>query len=550
MKSLNLLLCGFACCVLPWTAWGQSPQCTQLQQLGTATFRIDEARVVPAGTKPEANATRAALTGSALDTSAMPEHCMVRGVLEPRTGVGGVAYGVGFELRMPVKWNGKFLYQGGGGMDGAINQAIGAIPTSGSTAEPALNRGYAVVSTDSGHTGKDTNDASFGLDQQARLDYAYAAIGKVTAAAKQLIAAYYKRPPQHSYFMGCSNGGREALLAAQRFPSEFDGIIAGNPGWHLSHASIEQTWDTNAFLKAAPLTASGKPVLANALTPSDMKLVSSAVLTRCDALDGAKDGIIESMSECRFDPAELKCKSGKTPSCLTSAQVVALQTAFGGAHNSKGERLYSTWPWDAGIDSPAWRSWKLGTSQNEKPNALNATLVSQSLGFYFSTPPDTSLDIRAVKYDTVAGQVAETGALNDATSTMLSTFRQRHGKLIVFQGNSDPVFSADDVRGLWDRMTVSAGGSDALADHARLFIVPGMNHCGGGPALDDFDPLTALESWTDHDQAPTSLLAKGKSFPGRERPVCPYPEEARYSGAGDVNMPANFRCQAAAGRVP
>lgn len=497
---------------------------------------------IQAGEVPQANPGRAALTGQALAKAAMPEHCLVQGIIAGRQGADGQAYGVRFELRMPAQWNGRFLFQGGGGMDGVLNQAVGAIPFRGATGLPALNRGYAVASTDSGHAGKDSSDASFGLDQQARLDYAYAAIGSVTREAKQLLHAHYGKAPQHSVFMGCSNGGRAAMMAAQRYPTEFDGIVAGNPGLRLSRAAVAQAWDTRAFETAAPRTENHKPILAQALTREEQTLVADRILARCDALDGLKDGSIDAMSQCHFDPTELQCPATDNTACLSAAKVQALRSVFDGARDSHANALYSDWPWDAGIASDGWRAWKLGNAEGEAPNARNATLTPGSLGKYFMTPPNAELKLADVDFDQVAQQVAQTGAINDPVATQLSSFVAAGGKMLVIQGNSDPVFSANDLRRYWQRLAADNGGAEALGHWARLFVVPGMTHCGDGPALDDIDPLQALEQWQDQGLPPASLLARGTAFPGRSRPLCPYPQEAHYNGRGDPQQAASFTC--------
>lgn len=506
-------------------------------------------RLVPAGEQPQANPGRAALTGQALSKAAMPGHCLVEGIIDARKGSDGQNYGIRFELRMPERWNGQFLFQGGGGMDGVVNQAVGAIPFRGASALPALNRGYAVVSTDSGHAGKDSSDARFGLDQQARLDYAYAAIGQVTREAKQLLVEHYGRGPEHSVFMGCSNGGRAALMAAQRFPTEFDGIIAGNPGLRLSRAAVAQAWDTRAFEAAAPRTATGEPILAQALTREEQALVARRVLEKCDALDGARDGSIDAMSQCHFEPAQLQCNTAGQTECLSAGKVQALRSVFEGAKDSRGTALYSDWPWDAGIASDGWRAWKLGTSDTGQANARNATLTPNSLGYYFMTPPNPQLRLAAVDFDHVAEAVAQTGAINDPTGTQLSSFVANGGKLIVIHGNSDPVFSANDLRRSWQRLTRDSGGEEPLGQWARLFMVPGMTHCGDGPALDNFDPLQALQDWQAEGKAPDQLIATGTAFPGRSRPLCPYPQEAHYRGIGDLQSAASFECRAPAANV-
>lgn len=546
-SSKSILLAGTAGLVLALpltTGAAAGADCAALAKLARPDLVISRAEAVPAGTLPAEVPSRAALTGAARASSAMPAHCVVDAMIAPRVGVDGKSYGIGIQIRLPDTWNGKFLFQGGGGMDGVINEAIGPTPFAGATAKPALNRGYAVVSTDSGHQGRNSSDAGFAVDQQARLDYAYAAIGPATREARALIAAHYGAAPKTSYFMGCSNGGRSAMMAAARFPTLFDGIVAGNPGFRLSRAAIAQAWDVAAFNKAAPRDGTGQPILAQALTPADLALVKDGVLAACDAADGLKDGMIAAMAGCRFDPAVLQCAGGKTETCLSAAQVTALKTVFGGAHDGAGRPIYASWPYDTGIATPDWRGWKLGTSTTCTPNARNATLGVDSLSKYFVTPPDPTLTQEKVDFDTITQRTAQTASLNDATDTFLSSFAARGGKLIVVHGNSDPVFSADDLTAWWRTLETDMGGAATLAGTARLFMVPGMTHCGGGLGLDDIDPLTALETWVEAGRAPDRLLARGnKAFPGRTRPLCPFPQEAHYSGAGDPESETSFVCR-------
>jgi feruloyl esterase len=465
-----------------------------------------------------------------------PEHCMVRGTLLPRQGVGGKSYGMGFELRMPTQWNGRFLFQGGGGLDGFVGAAYGAVTPQGSTAAPALARGFAVVSTDSGHEGF---DPSFAFDQQARLDFAYNALDKVTLEAKVLIAAYYGRGAEHSYFMGCSNGGRHAMMAAQRLPLYFDGIVAGDPGFDLSHAAIGEAWDTAQFLKIAPKDGSGHAILSRAFSEADLKLVADAVLARCDGLDGLKDGMINDLRACRFDPAELRCGRAGQTACLSAPQVSALHAIFAGARDSRGRQLYAGWPYDAGIGSSGWRQWKLGTSPTAQPNAANATLGAGALALYFTTPPDPGLNVSGFDFDRDSGRVEETATINDATGVMMSSFSARGGKLLIFEGVSDPVFSASDIMAWYDRVRAADPNAPAWT---RLFLAPGMTHCGGGPSTDDFDPLTAVVDWVEEGKAPERLIARGVAFPGVSRPLCPYPQVARYAD-GDVKDERSFKCR-------
>lgn len=461
-----------------------------------------------------------------------PAHCVVKGKIENRKGADGKDYSIGFELRLPAKWNNKFLFQGGGGLDGSVSPATGTARPSGSTAEPALTRGYAVVSTDSGHSGSNT---SFAKDQQAILNYAFQSTGKVTNVAKQLINEMYNLMPKHSYFMGCSNGGREAMQAAMYYPNEFDGIIAGNPGFRLSKAAIGETWDNNQFLKYAPVDANGNKIVADALTQEDLDAVAQGVLDRCDAKDGLKDGIINSWEKCDFKPEMVEKKIGKK-------KVALLNAIFNGAKNSKGENVYASWPYDAGINTMGWRMWKHGTSKTGTPNSMNFMMGTASLSDYYMKPARPGMKPTEFDFDKDVAKTNEIGGLNDADKTDLSTFKVRGGKIIIYEGVSDPVFSAHDIRDWYKKLVGNMGNVD---NFARLFMVPGMNHCGGGPAMENFDALTALEKWTEDGVAPDYIIGKaGKEYPdpNKEQPLCPYPKVATYVG-GDKNKASSFECK-------
>ena len=213
-------------------------------------------------------------------TLQLPEHCLYRGTLAPRTGPDGQRYGIGFELRLPSSWNGGFVFQGGGGLDGVLSPSYGAV---GGADPPALLRGFAVVSTDGGHRSGSMIDAHFGLDQQARIDYAYNALDKTTLLAKALIAQFYGVAPKRSYFVGCSNGGRQALMAAERLPLEFDGIVAGDPSFRLTRTNIAEAWNEIVLAKDAPKDAQARPIISKALSETDLKLVAAAVLSAATA---------------------------------------------------------------------------------------------------------------------------------------------------------------------------------------------------------------------------------------------------------------------------
>jgi feruloyl esterase len=520
-----------AALILGGDVWAQD--CPLLKQAHVRDTQIQSAEQIESGTRERAPDRPA-------DGPELPGFCRIRGEIEPRTGADGRHYGIHFELNLPENWNGKFLFQGGGGLDGFLAPAAGDIPLMHRSGAPALVRRYAVVATDGGHQGM---DASFGSEQQARLDYAYQELGTTADVAKALISKYYGREPSRSYFMGCSNGGREAMMAAQRFPLKFDGVVAGDPGFHLSHAAIAEVWDTVAFSAIAPKDASGNPILAKAFSDSDLKLVSRAVLEACDAKDGLKDGEIYSFETCHFDPAVLTCPGVKTDACLSGEQVSALHKSFAGPTDSTGKPLYSDWRYDSGIADGGWRMWKIGTSMTAKPNAANAMLGFDSLSRYFMSPPDPNYHPYRTDFNIIAEQVEETHAIHDATSVQMSTFFSRGGKMLIYTGQSDPVFSADDLINYFRRLTAAGGGQEATAKWARLFLVPGMGHCGGGPAVDDFDPLTALEDWVENNKPPDQMIAKGHAFPGRTRPICAYPKSAHYKGSGDSNSAENFDCR-------
>jgi pimeloyl-ACP methyl ester carboxylesterase len=516
------LLCGVS---------ARAETCTTISQYALPDTVVTSAEMIPAG-KPEATPPMPPANFS------LPEHCKVAGKIHQRIGADKEPYAIEFELRLPGNWNGKFLFQGGGGLDGVVRPATGM---TGFGISPALARGYAVVSTDAGHQG--VSNSRFGKEQQARLDYAYQAIGEVTKIAKEILTRYYAMPASHSYFVGCSNGGRQGLMAAQRFPLEFDGVVAGDPGFRLSHAAIGEAWDTETFNSIAEVDASGCPILSKAYSAAEMELIGKAILDQCDALDGIKDGEINNQAACKFDPEVLVCKQSGSTHCLSRKQVDALKRSFNGAHTTSGEALYSSWPYDAGVSSMAWRSWKLGMSETAESDAANVTLGVPSLRDYFVHPFVPDLDPSHLNYDKIAAQVEETHVINDATSTDYGTFAARGGRVIVYQGMSDPVFSADDLIQYYDRFIHDNGGVSKAQSVARLFLIPGMAHCGMGPATDQFDALTELEQWVEKDQAPQRILATGRAFPGRTRPLCPYPQYASYVGTGNPEDAANFVCK-------
>jgi len=514
-----------------------------------------------AGLKVASAVSVAAKTDGATAAENHPAHCRVQGSINDRTGIDGKPYAIGYEVRLPESWNGKFFFQGGGGTNGFLVPAVGdLLNTSESN---ALSQGYAVASTDGGHNTGQT-DVSFGLDPQARLDYGYNAVGTLTPAAKQIIARRYGRAPERSYLVGCSNGGRDAMVAATRFADQFDGMVAANPGFNLPKAAVAQQWDTQQFMAAG---AGQLP--KDAFPQSVLDAVSNRILAKCDALDGAADGMVNDRSACQaafnLDTDVPTCTGAPDGGCATAAQKTALRNIFGGAKNSAGEALYASFPWDAGVSGANWRFWKLDAGFAPLP--FNTLIGAGAMGYIFTSPPDApnladagmgyqlgfSMDIDAPKIF-ASNAVFKDSAMDFMTpvnATRLSALKSRGGKLIVYHGTADPVFSPNDTIAWYDALTA---GDSAAPGYARLFLVPGMNHCSGGPATDRFNMLAALEDWVERGIAPDSVLAKvnpadpdvlAKGWPaGRSRPLCAYPRQAILkSGTTDLESASSFACQ-------
>lgn len=497
----------------------------------------------------------------------LPAHCEVIGVRQSRTGIDGQHYAVRFHLRLPEVWNGKLFFQGGGGSNGELGDAIGRLGRSPS----ALAQGYAVLSQDSGHDNA-TNfnpmrggTVAFGFDPIARRNYGHASLELSVSAARQVIQRRYGKLPTKSYFVGCSKGGQEGLALAQRYPGLFDGIAATAPAMSLPRAAISEAWDTQSF--ASTVTSSGQRLtpgaLASSFSDADLALVSKAVLAACDRLDGLADGMINAFTRCtsaRVVPQLTRkiCEKGKQDGCLTNAQVATLRRIHDGPRDSKGNPLYASFPWDAGWSAPGWRIWKIGSADGQVP-ALNLILGAPSLASVFSTPPvaiapgpDAGLAYHmGFSMDRDApGIYARNGDFTasswddvNARSTDLSAFTARGGRLIVLHGVSDPVFSIADTVA-WYQKTVASGGAAAKAA-LRLFAIPGMNHCAGGPATDSGDTFAALVDWVEQGKAPEQIVAQagpGSPWPGRTRPLCAFPKIARYRGKGDPEAAASFTC--------
>ena len=495
-------------------AAASSAACADLLKFKAPGVSITAAKDVAAGPV-------AVSTGGPPTSLPAPARCSVDGIIGAHTGADGKPYGIRFEIAMPKQWNGRLLYQGGGGLNGSVQPPLGAA-AAGDT--PALARGFAVVTSDSGHEGS-VFDASFLSDQQAALDFLYQDIGKVMSLARPLVLKHYGNAASHTYFVGCSTGGREAMISAQRYPNEFDGIVAGAPAMRTNYSNLATRWVTVSLNAAAPKDAQGHSITAQALSDSDRKLVVDGFLKSCDALDGVQDGMVFDTRHCQFDPKILQCKGAKADDCLSAAQVEAIERAFAGPRTAAGIQVYPGFPYDTGI---AFKGRGI------------PGLLSGGLSPVGPSPTGTQMDVEAEA--AVAHDAREMAGDSNAW-TNLSSFTGHSGKLIFYHGLSDPWFSALDTLGYYERIAKD-NGPGPVSDWSRLFLVPGMGHCGGGEAtLDRFDMLSAIVEWVEQGHPPERVVATGTAFPGRSRPLCAYPRHAHYRGSGDPQAAENFTCQ-------
>jgi feruloyl esterase len=490
-------------------------------------------------------------------------HCRVLGrAAEHTSPVDGKTYAIGFEMRLPLAWNGRFWHQGNGGIDGAVVTATGAL--GGGPLTSALLQGFAVLSSDAGHSNAQGGPA-FGLDPQARLDYGYQAVGTLTPIAKALIASAYGKEPDRSYFGGCSNGGRHALVAAARYAADYDGIVAGAPGYNLPLAALANIWGAQRYATVATADPSTPPGLQSAFTNDERRTVAAAVLASCDALDGAVDGLVQDTQACqaRFNLNRdvPTCAGDRDGSCLTQAQKKVINAIAKGATTSDGERFYASFPFDPGIGGGGVPFWEF---------TAPLFLDSGAVGVIFKVPPEPSALSDGASFslgldiDLALAQLYATDATytESAMSFMtppnvrdLSALRERGAKVIVYHGVSDPIFSVEDSIAWYRGIDRHSGGR--ATDFARLYPMPGMNHCAGGPATDQADFITPLVNWVEQGQAPQAIVAsaRGPGNPGganpevpaswapdRTRPLCPVPSVARYTGTGLIDEAANFVC--------
>src|SRR5271157_566042 len=515
MQARILIVAMAASCAAAVARAESTSSCADLANFKMVGIEITKVAPIPAGT------TVPPMFPGAPSIGPLPAHCRVDGVINRRKGSGGEEFGIRFAVALPEKeaWNGDFLMQGGGGGNGVVGYPMGA---SYAGEKPALVRGFAVASTDTGHKAKTGPfDFSFMRDQQAYLDFAYLANAEVAGVAKKIIAQYYAKPAAYSYFVGCSTGGREGMILSQRYPTVFNGIISGDPAMRtgLSNLAIGQ-WIPVAFNQIAPKDTEGKPIITQAISDADRKLIMDALLRKCDALDGVADGMISDALACEFDPAVLTCKEGQSESCLSREKVAAIKKAVGGPKASGGVQVYPGFLYDTGITA----------------SGPIRGILSPGPGIF--GPATTTMEV-----DVEKETLANIQPLVDSMSTNLTTFSGHGGKLIFYHGNSDPWFSPLDTFEYYKQMSAENGGPEAASKWSQFYFVPGMAHCGGGPGLDKFDLLGAMVNWVEKGTAPTSVIATGKAFPGRSRPLCPYPKHAHYKGQGDTEDATSFECR-------
>jgi len=470
----------------------------------------------------------------------LPAHCEVKGVAKPTSDSE-----IKFEVWLPVSgWNGKFEQVGNGGWAGSIPLASMVGP---------LSRGYATAGTDDGHSAG--NGAIWAMGHPEKLiDFGYRAVHETSEQAKALIRAFYGKDQSFSYFFGCSDGGREALMEAQRYPADFNGIIAGAPANFWSHLLTAAVWNAQALAQTP----------ASFIPPNKLPAIQKAVLDACDAIDGVKDGVIEDPRRCNFNPDVIRCKDGDGPGCLTSPQVDALKKIYDGPKNPRtAEQIFpGATPGTEAVPGN-WAVW------------ITSTAPGRSLQFMFGNTfyshvvfEDLKWDFRTLNFDTDVKLADEKARpVLNSNSPDLRPFRDRGGKLIQYHGWGDaaiPPLSSidyyDQVNSFLNRNSSRKAG--AVADFYRLFMVPGMGHCAGGPGANNFgnsgvsssspdadhDVVSALERWVEKGAAPAKIIATGyvDGNPTKgvavTRPLCPYPQVAHWKGTGSTDDAANFVC--------
>jgi feruloyl esterase len=474
--------------------------------------------------KEIAQINAAAIAGDA----AVPAHCRVTGLLSPE---------IAFEVSLPAKWNGRFYMIGNGGLAGESMEDAGRV----SQRNEALKNGFAFAQTNTGHDARKEPSGTFVVNNpQKAIDYAWRAVHLTATTTKDITKEYYGKSVSHAYWNSCSNGGRQGLLEAQRFPEDFDGIVANAPWVDQTGFTIGAMWNQKA-LTAAPVT------------PAKLTLVAGKVMEKCDAIDGLKDGLIDDPRKCSFDtardvPACAAVADGAN--CLTAPQAAAIAKVYSGPI-SNGKQIFPgympgseavTAGLFGGGEGSGWLNVIVGTQPNAKPADFN--LAEGIIRFLVFKPPQADYDYQKFDFDRDVHLLDNWSKEADAKNPDLSKFHKRGGKLIVTYGWADSILQP--MAGVHYYEAATAKNGTETPQFFRLFMVPGMAHCGGGIGPDRNDAVTAVVDWVEKKKAPESIVASRvvNSKVVRTRPLCPYPQVARYSGQGIIDEAANFRCVA------
>jgi feruloyl esterase len=454
-----------------------------------------------------------------------PAHCKVVAVLKP-----SADSLINMELWLPPadKWNGKFQAVGNGGWAGSI-QGLGGQPGATPAMVAALRSGYATAGNDTGH--QEANGKFTVGHPEKVIDFAYRAMHEMTVHSKSLIKAFYDQSPRLSYYNGCSTGGRQGLMAAQRYPEDFDAILAGAPvNDHLYLHAGDMARMVDIFKDKEKLIPKAK-----------QDILAKAVMSACDALDGVKDNLITNPLACKFDPAVLQCKSGDAADCLTPKQVSTVKRLYAPVKNSKGELIFpgfayggeSTYNLMRGIVGPPGDT---DIAANPAPGELQ-------LGtFRYLAHQDPNWDWKTFNLDADTALAKKMGGFIDAVETDMSKFKNRGGKLLMYHGWADPGVPAEHSVVYYNNVLAKMGKNQN--NWMQLVMVPGMGHCSGGAGPNQIDWMSALETWREKGETPTSIIGKGKiGETPMTRPLCPHPQVATYKGSGDTNDAANFVCK-------
>jgi hypothetical protein len=458
-------------------------------------------------------------------TADTPQHCRVTGTITPE---------VAFEINLPDRWNRRFYMTGNGGLAGdALDTPTNADRTS------ALSNGFVMARTNTGHDARKEPSGSFILsDPDKAIDYAYRAVHVTADTAKKIATDYYAKPITFSYWNSCSNGGRQGLLEAQRFPDDFDGIVANAPWVDQTGFTIGAIWNQKA-LTETPISA------------AKINLVAERAMAKCDEVDGLKDGLIDDPRKCSFDPVKdvPACRDGAdAPDCLTPAQASAIKKVYDGPV-SQGKAFFPGYmvgsealtPGPNGTNS-GWLGPIVPAQPAAKPADFN--LAEGVMRYLILDPPQAEYDTLKTNVDQASKLVERWSKLADAKDADLSKFRKSGGKLIMTYGWADTILQP--LQGVRYYESVAAKHGKETGDFVRLFMVPGMAHCGGGIGPDRNDAVTAVIDWVEKNKAPDQLIAtkvtNGQTV--RTRPLCPYPQVARYKGQGSIDDAANFSCVA------